>query len=235
VKLRIASLTLLCLALAVIPASAQILYDNGPANGTVDAWMINFSHAVSDSFTLSAASTVVGFDFTVWAYPGDTALTVDWSITSDAFVGTTYGSGTASVISTFVSSNQYGYNIDRLTASGLYVGLGAGTYWLNLQNATTSFGNPVYWDENSGPSSASWSPSWNAVGTIASEAFDVRGTPCIGCGCYADGGTCKADPTPEPSSIVLFGSGLFGSGLFGSGLFGSGLLGLAGAVRRKLF
>jgi hypothetical protein len=217
VKLRIVSLSLLCLALAVIPASAQ-LYDNGPANGTVDAWTINFGYAVSDTFTVGA-STITGFDFTVWAYPGDTALKVDWSITSDAFVGTTYGSGTASLSSTFISSNQYGYDIDKLSVSGLYVPLGyGGTYWLNLQNATTSFGHPLYWDENSGPSSASWSPSWSAVGTIASEAFDVHG--CSGCVCDADGGTCKADSTPEPSGILLFGSGL---------------LGLAGAMRRKLF
>ena len=137
----------------------------------------------------------------MWAYPGDTALTVDWSITSAEFGGTTYGSGTASLTSTFISSNQYGYDIDRLSASGLNVAVGAGTYWLNLQNATTAFGDPVYWDENSGPSSASES----AVGTIASEAFDISGTP--------------DPPTPEPSSILLFGSGI---------------LGLAGVLRRKL-
>jgi len=198
-KLRIASLTLLCLALAVIPASAQVLYDNGPANGSVDAWTVNFGYVVSDTFTVGA-STVGGFDFTVWAYPGDTALTVDWSITSAEFGGTSYGSGTASLTSTFISSNQYGYDIDKLSASGLNVALGAGTYWLNLQNATTSFGDPLFWDENSGPSSASES----AVGTIASEAFDIKGT----------GGV------PEPSSIMLFGSGI---------------VGLAGLLRRKLF
>jgi hypothetical protein len=202
-KLRIASLTLLCLALAVIPASAQTtLYDNGPANGTVDAWTINFGYTVSDTFTLGAASTVQGFDFSVWAYPGDTALTVDWSITSAEFGGTTYGSGTASLTSTFISSNQFGYDLDKLTASGLNVAVGAGTYWLNLANATTSLGDPLFWDENSGPSQASES----AVGTIASEAFDIKGT---------SGGT-----VPEPSSIMLFGSGI---------------LGLAGVLRRKLF
>jgi hypothetical protein len=128
-KLRIVSLSLLCLALAVIPASAQfIIYDNGPANGTVDAWAINFGYTVSDTFTLGAASTVQGFDFTVWAYPGDTALTVDWSITSAEFGGTTYGSGTASVTSTFITSNQWGYDIDKLSVSGLNFALDQGTY-----------------------------------------------------------------------------------------------------------
>jgi hypothetical protein len=206
---RILLLTLLCLALTVAPAAAQCgpggapdcgsSYDNGPPNGTVDAWTINFGYVVSDTFVLSSASTIQSFNFWVWAYPGDTALTVDWSITSAEFGGTTYGSGTASLSSTFLSSNQYGYDIDKLSASGLNVALGAGTYWLNLANATTAFGDPLFWDENSGPSSASES----AVGTIASEAFNINGPA-----------------TPEPSSILLFGSGI---------------LGLAGVLRRKLF
>ncbi len=202
-KLRIASLTLLCLALAVIPASAQVLYDNGPVNGTVDAWTINFGYVVSDTFTLSADATVTDFHFYVWAYPGDTPTGVDWSITSDEFGGTTYGSGTASLSNTHISTNQYGYDIDMESASISGVALGAGTYWLNLQNATTTQGNPLYWDENSGPSDASES----AVGTIASEAFSITGGTGTG-------------TVPEPSSIMLFGSGI---------------LGLAGVLRRKLF
>ena len=200
-KTRFALLILLCVAAAVVPASGGTIYDNGPANGSVYAWTINFGYVVSDSFTVGAASTVFGVDFYVWAYPGDTALTVDWSITSAEFGGTTYGSGTASLSSTFISSNQYGYDIDRLSASGLYLALGAGTYWLNLQNATTALGDPLFWDENSGPSSASES----AVGTIASEAFDINGTRNV--------------ESPEPGSILLFGSGI---------------LGLAGLLRRKL-
>jgi uncharacterized repeat protein (TIGR03803 family) len=151
-----------------------VLYNNGPANGTVDAWAINFGYAVANSFTLSRSDTVTGFDFYAWAYPGDTPLTVDWSITSAPFGGTTYGSGTVSVTDTFISSNQYGYDIDLGTATGSNVSLGAGTYFLNLQNATTAFSDPLFWDENSGPSYAEES----SVGSIPSEAFDVTGGPC---------------------------------------------------------
>ena len=54
-KMRIASLsllTVLCLALVAIPAAAdQTLYDNGPINGSVDGWTVNFGYAVTDSFT----------------------------------------------------------------------------------------------------------------------------------------------------------------------------------------
>ena len=61
---------------------------------------------------------------------------------------------------------------------------------------------PIYWDENSGPSTA----YENTLGSIPSEAFTLTGAP--------GGGT-----TPEPSSVMLFGSGV---------------LGLAGVLRRKL-
>jgi hypothetical protein len=102
-----------------------------------------------------------------------------------------------------------GYSI--CTESSIFSGqsLAAGTYWLNLQNATLSTGDdPIYWDENSGPSSA----SQNSVGTIPSESFTLLSG--------GSGTTSATGSTPEPSSIILFGSGV---------------LGLASVLRRKLF
>jgi hypothetical protein len=202
VKTRIAGLTILCLVLAAIPAQAQNgwSYDNGPINGTTDAWTINFGYVVSDTFVAGSGfnSAVTGFAFGFWEFPGDVMSSVDWSITSAENGGTVYGSGTASggfLSDKFISSNQYGYNIDLITVTGLDVSTSSGTtYWLNLQNATVPSGDPVYWDENSGggcrssgcPSSASES----AVGTIASEAFTVTG----------------GQQFPEPSIILMFGS-----------------------------
>jgi len=222
--MRIVLLTILCLALAAVPALAQQWsYDNGPLNGTTDAWTINFGYIVSDTF-VAGGNSVTSFSFNTWEFSGDSLTSVDWSITSAENGGTVYGSGTAtkggngpggggSLSSVFVSSNQYGYDTDKNTVSGLNVTLGGGgapgsTYWLNLQNAVVPSGDPVFWDENSGvgcggsgcPSMASES----SVGTIPSESFTIGG-----------GGT-----TPEPSSIMLFGSGI---------------LGLAGVLRRKLF
>ena len=217
-KQRMVSLTILCLMLGAIPTLAQQdLYDNGPINGTTDAWTINFGYELADSFTLLNNSTVGGFNFGVWEYGGDRLTSVDWLISSFPDGGTRYGSGTASgsnLMDQFLSVNQYGYDIDRITVTGLNVALVSGnTYWLTLQNAVVPSGNPVYWDENSGagcggddghgggcPSIA----SPGGVGSDPSETFTIDGP----------GGT-----TPEPDSFILLASGI---------------LGLTGLLRRRL-
>jgi PEP-CTERM motif len=211
-KAHLSSLTMiLCLALAALPAWAD--YDNGPINGTTDAWTINFGYIVSDTFVPDAGS-VTGLMFGVWEYPGDVLTSVDWSITSQENGGTLYGSGTVSgknLTDQFISTNQYGFDIDKITATGLNVAVTAGTrYWLNLQNAEVPSGDPVYWDENRGQGCMSKgcpsSSSENSVGSIGSEAFTVN--------------TGSQGSTPEPGSIFMFASGI---------------LGLAGVLRRRLF
>jgi len=209
-QLHVTALMLVFLALAVVPAWAD--YNNGPIYGAVDAWPIAFGFTTSDSF-LADNSTVTGFMFGVWEYPNDMLTSVDWSITSAENGGTVYGSGTAkggNLTQQFLSTNAYGFDIDKITVQGLDVAVTSGsTYWLNLEDASVPSGDPVYWDENSGmgcsspgcPSKA----SVLSVGTVPSESFTVN----TGGG----GGT-----TPEPGSFVLFGSGI---------------LGLAGVLRRK--
>ncbi len=82
----------------------------------------------------------------------------------------------------------------------------SGTYWVNLQNATTQFGDPLFWDENSGPSYASES----AVGTIASEAFDVTGGGHSACGGQS-GAPTPSEPTWTFNVIHTFTGGEDGS------------------------
>ena len=151
---------------------------------------------VSDSINLnSSRSNVYGIGFGVWEFPGDSLASVDWSLTAQENGGTVFGSGTASGTSltdTFISVNQYGYDIDLITVSGLNVDLDAGTYWMNLECTDKNHKDWVFWDENSGPSQASES----AVGTVPSEAFTLYGS---------SGGTA-----PEPNSFMLFGSGILG-------------------------
>ena len=167
------------------------------------AWTINFGFVVSDSFSLSRyIPLVTSFSFAAWMLPGDVLQSAEVSITSEEFGGTTYFDQTLAFTQSGCVSNQYGYNVCTETAGmGLY-SINAGTYWVNLQNAVVTNGDPVYWDENSGPSQA----SENTLGTLPSESFTVGGYTCIGCGCSAHP-DC-GPPSPEPASWLLLGSGV---------------------------
>jgi hypothetical protein len=207
-KMRIASLSLLtvyCLMLAVAPAMADTLYSNGPYNGNVDAWTINFGFSVSDSFTVASGSAITGISFVYWdASNTDLLTTVDVQIGTTSFGGATFTGDPVDLPLNGGNPNPFGYYlfIVEATFSSRIDWSGGG--YVTLSNACTTSGcsvsQPIYWDENSGPSTA----YENTLGTIPSESFTLTGTT----------GT-----TPEPSSIMLFGSGIFG---------------LAGILRRKL-
>jgi hypothetical protein len=180
------------------PSPQDFYYDNGPINGTTDAWDINFGYIVSDTF-VAGGGAVTAFDLGVWEFPGDTLSSLEWSITSAENGGTLYGSGTVSggnLTDKFVSTNQFGYDIDKISATGLNVNLTSGsTYWVNLQNAMVPSGDPVYWDENSGTGChSSGCPSHaeeSSVGTIPSEAFDVTGSGSPPPPCYQSQGNIQ--------------------------------------------
>lgn len=170
--MRIASLSLLALCLAVVPAMAQNdLYDNGPINGTIEGWTINFGFAVSNQFTLGGDSTVNGIQFGAWLFPGDVLQTAEVSITSSEFGGTSFFDQTVSFTQSGCFSNG-GFNVCNESGSFSGVSLGAGSYWLNLANGVVNTGDPVYWDQNNGSSLASES----SVGTIPSESFTIMGS-----------------------------------------------------------
>jgi hypothetical protein len=214
--MRTASLSLLALFLTLaLPASAQTVYSNGPINGNTDAWTINFGFIVSDTFNVvNNNATITGASFGMWLFPGDTLTTAELSITSRENGGTSYFDQTVNFTTGACTANQFGFNVctENTTFSGPT--LNSGTYWLNLQNACAPCDDPVYWDENSGPSSASES----SVGTIPSEAFTVLGTTSSTT--TTSTSTTTTGAVPEPASIMLFGSGI---------------LSLVGVVRRKLF
>jgi hypothetical protein len=204
-------ITLFSILLAAMPAAADDLYSNGHAGTDTDAWTINFGFAVSNTFTLTNASTVTGFSFNAWLFPGDVLETAEVLITANEFGGTTYLDQTAAFVQSDCSVNAYGFNVCEETASLGPVNLAAGTYWVTLENAQVNTGDPVYWDENSGagctspgcPSQASQS----SVGSIPSESFTILGNGSTG------------TTVPEPGTIALVGSGVAG---------------IAGLLRRKL-
>ena len=187
------SLLLLALCWAAAPAVAQNdLYDNGPTNGTTSAWSITDGFVSSDSFSLGTASTINGLNFAAWLVPGDVLESAEVSITSAEFGGTTYFDQSVNFTQSGCVLNTEGFSVCAESGTFSGVNLNAGTYWLNLQNGKDTDGDPVYWDENSGPSSA----SNNEVGTIPSESFTLLGRA---------GGT---GTVPEPSSITLLSSGV---------------------------
>ena len=206
-KMRIASLSLLavcCLMLAVSPAMADTLYNNGAYNGTTDAWTINFGFSVSDSFNVAANSSIEDLHIVYWdASTSDLLTTVDMAIGSTSFGGTPQT--LTGVTNTFLGTNQFGYALYQADYSFSNIPW-SGAGFVTLSNACSTSGcsvsNPIYWDENSGPATA----YENTIGSIPSEAFTLTGT--VG-----------TSTTPEPSSILLLGSGI---------------LGLAGVLRRKL-
>ena len=206
-KMRMASLSLLavcCLMLAVSPAMADTLYNNGAYNGTTDAWTINFGFSVSDSFSVASGSSIEDLHIVYWdASSSDLLTTVDMAIGSSSFGGTPQT--LTGVTNTFLGTNQFGYALYQADYSFTNIPW-SGAGYVTLSNACSTSGcsvsNPIYWDENSGPSTA----YENTIGSIPSEAYTLTGTH--------GGGT-----TPEPSSIMLLGSGI---------------LGLAGVLRRKL-
>jgi hypothetical protein len=198
-------LALLMPLVAATSALAQNdIYDNGPTDGQELGWTINFGFAVSNTFVVSTPSTIDGVTFAAWLFAGDILETAEVSITSSEFGGTTYFDQTLGFTASGCFQNTIGYNICNETASFSGFNLNPGTYWLNLENGVVNTGDPVYWDENGGPSEA----SNNSVGTLPSESFTILGRQGSGTG-----------TTPEPSSILLFGPAIFG---------------LAGILRRKL-
>lgn len=203
-RLKILTIVLVCGILIGPAAAQQDLYDNGPSDGNTDAWTINFGFVVSNSFTLGAGSSnIFGMAFTTWMFAGDVLRTADISITSQEFGGTTFFSSTVAFTQSGCVANSFGFNVCTEVGSFSGPSLNAGTYWLNIQNAVVSDGDPVYWDENGGPSSASQS----SVGTIPSESFSLDPG---GCGAGRVSPDCGPPPptSPEPGSFLLLGSGI---------------------------
>jgi len=207
----LALLTLLLLT--ATPSFADgVLYTNGPINGGANSWSISGSEGyfVSNSFTLDNRSTITSFSAGLWVYTLQESPTgLNWAILSssrDGFSGSELASGSASLDAGNFSTSPVGFAFDYYrvfssTVSGMSVNLPAGTYYLELFNASTAFGHDILWDQSSGLSTA----FSNIDGAIPSESFTIYGTT-------------STAATPEPATMLMFGTGI---------------LGVAGAVRRR--
>ncbi len=201
-------------ALAASPLAAQNnVYDNGPSDGQTWGWALNFGFATSNSFYYynanncgwgGAPCSVNGVSFAAWLVPGDVMLSAEVSITSSEFGGTTFFDQTVNFTQSGCYDNGLDFSICTETGRFPDLYLSTGTYWLNLQNALVNSGDPVWWDQNSGPSLASNS----YYGTIPSESFTILGTTTTACPwCFT---------TPEPAGLGWLAAGLLGLLLTGS-------------------
>ncbi len=206
--LRTVLLTLILSTIA-LPAIAQNdVYDNGPTDGQDWGWTLNYGAIVSNSFTFTNTNncgyfadspcSVNGVAFAAWLYPGDVLESAEVSITSSEFGGTSFFDQTLNFSVSGCFTNDDGFNLCTETARFPDVYLNTGTYWLNIQNASVNDYDPIYWDQNSGPSLA----SQNSLGTIPSESFTILGTPSSSC--YYCG------TVPEPTGLGWVAAGLLG-------------------------
>jgi hypothetical protein len=154
---------------------------------------------------------VTGLSFGAWLFPGDVLQSAEVTLSSQAIGGgTIYFDGTVNFTQSACFLNNYSYNVCTETGTFTATTLANGTYWVTLQNATVSNGDPVYWDENDGvgchsPGCPSQATN-GSVGSLGSEAFTILGNTSTG-------------SVPEPGSLALFATGV---------------VGLAAVLRRKL-
>jgi hypothetical protein len=180
---------LAALSLAAVQAKADLIYDNGPINGTFGAYVVSAPYSVSDSFAVTGSASLGSAQVGLWVNHGDAPSTIAWSIGTAPFLSD-ISSGTSSFMNTLLFTNLFGYDVYR-SVFNITGAVGPGTYYLTLYNGTSNIYNSVAWDENGGPSTA----YLNGAGQIPSESFQIFGT-------VPDAG----------SSVMLLGIGLAGVG-----------------------
>jgi len=211
-KIRIATLllTILCLALS---ANAGTLFTSGPILGTLNGFFVDgpnpgpFQQWISDGFVDTTSGMANQVSIGLWTL-GGAPTTVSYEIGSTSFGGPGLAAGT-SLSNVFLFTNSFGYSIYQTTFNITPTPLTALTpYYLSIGNVNDAGGTQEdAWDVNESPLASCYFMNPSGSGgcpTTESQAFTISG----------GGGT-----TPEPSSILLFGSGI---------------LGLAGVLRRKL-
>ncbi len=230
--MRIATLTLtiLCLALAV-PAFANTTFINsGPLDGNDNALFVsgpqfpkflfgNFQD-ISDGFISEGTGQVTGGTFGIWALHdpnhGTNPTGFNLSLGISRF-GNQFGTiafGCSNGCGSFLFTNADGYDVYSVNFETSFFGsLATGQeYWFTISNASDPLGSD----------SEAWDVPNGGLGTPGITCnFRQSGVNNGDCGLGGESFTLigTREGLPEPSSIMLFGSGI---------------VGLATVMRRKL-
>jgi len=222
------SLCWLVLALCSTPAMAQTLYSNlGTGTGVYyccEGWTISgtgtigFTQTVAEEFQVSSIGYLGQIDAGVGYVEGANAFTISLDADNNGTPGAVLGSWT-----NLQSPQSFGGCCGLITITGISgITLNPGSnYWLVVAPVTSDSTLWGAWNFSNSATgnlaiSTDGGQSWTNYGVTNQGAFDIIGE---GCGVGNNSPDC-GPPVAEPSSILLFGSGI---------------LGLVGAMRRKLF
>lgn len=196
-------------ALAFSSAKADVVYDNGPINGTINATGISSSQAIGNTFTLAASATITSISFGTWVDAGYSLDSVEWGIAD------TYGVLPSFKMAAVTTGNVLGiygtpYGQLEVREATFVTGgtaLSAGSYYLWLRNALGSGPNSGgLWDVNNGSSLAYFSVNDVFIGPVTG----VGGSGKTGSNSFR---LISGGAVPEPGTwlLLLGGFGIAGA------------------------
>jgi hypothetical protein len=234
-------LVLIC-AMAAVPASADVLYDQITPSTSSVAGSYNVgcgdifgAYSITDRFELSQHSVldsaqVALFVQNTWfvgepAASGRTLTSVDWAITTEPFGGV-LASGTATNAPILAVTDPAYAPIGNIYLETISLGnlhLDAGTYWLQLGNGVNSYLDPrtsfspgiVAWDDSS--AGINWITIPGGDATAYQHNQNVGGDPYTSPAVpqsFQILGPADTSTVPEPSGLLLLGTLLAGLGGF---------------------